>query len=527
MCPRPRPRPSGAAGLIPLRHSVLTVVSLACLGGGDCALWAGDILRGGAPAHPRSAPQAGGTAPVQAAQARANARDALARTTRAVQASERMQQVARAAAARAAATPLRNPAVPGAFLPAVPNGLGAGGLQLAGPPVGALNPVQSGAGGAAPARVTVKQTAQQALLNWSSFNVGAKTNLRFDQSAGGANKNQWIAFNRVTDPTGQPSQILGSIHADGQVYVINQNGVIFGGASQVNAHTLVAASLPINENLINRGLLNQSTTAQFLFSGLPQAGDVPFTPPAPPPGGKYGDVTVLAGATLTAPTTEANVGGRVALVGANVRNQGTIATPDGQTILAAGLQVGFAAHSASDPSLRGLDAFVGDVGDYAGAAANEGLIQAPRGSVAITGKSVAQLGAIDSSTSVSLNGRIDLRAEFGATANQKFDPVFSSTSPPFLFGGQGAVQEHRPGHDRQFECHADSARVGQPGQGDRDRTGVEVAGERSGEDRAFRARGADAGTERIGERRDRGLGFGCAAEPHRLCAEHRPDLPRK
>ena len=211
-------------------------------------------------------------------------------------ASERMQQVARAAAARAAATPLRNPAVPGAFLPAVPNGLGAGGLQLAGPPVGALNPVQSGAGGAAPARVTVKQTAQQALLNWSSFNVGAKTNLHFDQSAGGANKNQWIAFNQVNDPTGQPSQILGSIDADGQVYVINQNGIIFGGASQVNVHTLVAASLPINENLISRGLLNNPTTAQFLFSGLPQAGDVPFTPPRLRlPGGKYGDVTVLRG----------------------------------------------------------------------------------------------------------------------------------------------------------------------------------------------------------------------------------------
>ena len=44
------------------------------------------------------------------------------------------------------------------------------------------------------------------------------------------------------------------------------------------------------------------------------------------------------------------------------------------------VQVGLAAHSASDPSLRGLDAFVGEVGDYAGTATNEGLIQALRGS---------------------------------------------------------------------------------------------------------------------------------------------------
>ena len=243
-------------------------------------------------------------------------------------------------------------------------------------------------------------------------------------------------------------------------------------SSQVNAHTLVASALPINDNLITRGLLNQSSTAQFLFSALAQLGDVPFTPPAPPPGGKYGDVTVHAGAQLTAPTTEANVGGRIALVGANVRNQGSIATPDGQTILAAGLQVGFAAHSANDPSLRGLDAFVGQVGDYAGAATNEGLIEAPRGSVAITGKSVAQFGAIDSSTSVSLNGRIDLRAEYGATANQKFDPVFSTTSPPFLYGGQGAATSTGQVTDRPRKCHAHPAGIGESGQSDRHRTGA-------------------------------------------------------
>ena len=401
-------------------------------------LMAGDILRGGAPANVRGTPQAGGgsTTPVPAAKARANARDTLARTSRALQDARAMQQAARAAAR--AAAPLPHPAMPGAVLPAVPNGLAPGGLQLAGSPVGALNPVQKGAGGAAAAQVTVKQTAQQAILTWQSFNIGRDTELRFDQSAGGANRNQWIAFNKVNDPSGVPSQILGSIQADGQVYVVNQNGIIFGGASQVNAHTLVASSLPINDTLIQRGLLNQSGTAQFLFSGLPQTGETPFTPPPPPPDGKYGAVTVLAGARLTAPTTDAKVGGRVALVGASVSNEGTIATPDGQTILAAGLQVGFAAHSSSDASLRGLDAFVGQVGDYAGTATNAGLIEIPRGSAVLTGKDVNQLGVIAGTTAVSLNGRIDLRAEYNAAANPRFDPVFSETSPPFLYGGQGA-----------------------------------------------------------------------------------------
>ena len=403
----------------------------------------GDILRGGAASTNANRPVGPSPAAAQAAaQARSNAKDALARTSRAVEAVQRAQlNAARASVHANNAGP--DPTNPGFKLPEVPNGLVSGGLQVA-PGVGtdlslwtgAFLPTQTSGGGKT--QVTVKQTSQQALLNWQTFNVGRDTNLHFDQSAGGESVGQWIAFNKVNDPTGRPSQILGSITAPGQVYVVNQNGIIFGGASQINVHTLVASSLPINDNLISRGLLNQSSTAQFLFSGLPQAGDVPFTPPVPPPGGRYGDVTVQPGAQLVSPTTDANVGGRIALVGANVRNQGTISTADGQAILAAGLQVGLAAHSASDPSLRGLDAFVGDVGTYAGTATNEGLIQAPRGSVAITGRSVNQLGAIDSSTSVSLNGRIDLRAEYGAIANPKFDPVFSDTSPPFLYGGLGA-----------------------------------------------------------------------------------------
>src|SRR5208337_893995 len=67
--------------------------------------------------------------------------------------------------------------------------------------------------------VTVKQTQEQAILNWQSFNIGKSTVLDFDQTAGGADAGQWIAFNKI-GVTGSPSQILGSINALGQVYVI-------------------------------------------------------------------------------------------------------------------------------------------------------------------------------------------------------------------------------------------------------------------------------------------------------------------
>lgn len=420
-------------------------------------VYAGDILRGGTPygsAAARSEAINRATAEAAAA-ARANSRDSLARTNRALQGVKDFQAAARAAAAAQATNNLGfHPHQPGVRLPNVPDGLAAGGLEvdpgvLANTAVwsGALMPVQSRAG--ARTNVTIKQTASQALLSWRTFNVGKNTTLRFDQSAGEANANKWIAFNKVNDPTGVPSQILGTIQAPGQVYIINRNGIIFGGTSQVNVGTLVASSLPINDNLINNGLLN-NPDAQFLFSGI----DIPagangtpaFTPEAPPTQtGRYGDVIVQPGARLVSPTNEANVGGRIMLVGPNVRNNGTILTPDGQAILAAGLQVGIDAHSTDDPSLRGLDVYIGAVQEtgearYAGSVSNRGLIEALRGNITMAGAEVNQLGALESSTTVSLNGRIDLIASYNAVSNTAYDATNPSLGLPFLNQDTGTIR---------------------------------------------------------------------------------------
>ncbi len=103
-------------------------------------------------------------------------------------------------------------------------------------------------------------------------------------------------------------------------------------------------------------------------------------------------------------------------------NAGTLTSPDGQVILGAGLQVAFAA--STDPSLRGLDVTIGQVSasSYAGGAtgvsgtaANFGDIEAPRADVTMAGQTVDQFGVINSSTSVALNGRIDLLADYGGT----------------------------------------------------------------------------------------------------------------
>ncbi|MEI8039714.1 MAG: filamentous hemagglutinin N-terminal domain-containing protein, partial [Verrucomicrobiota bacterium] len=195
---------------------------------GDLARNIAALNRGAA--APAAGTTLGGTTPAATDAARANAQDMLARTTNTLNAMRALQAAARAAAAQGPNN-LGTLAVP---RPSVPNGLAVGGLHATGGNtqpsqwIGAAAPTQAVADGKT--AVTIKQTTQQALLNWDTFNIGKETTLTFDQTAGGQNASQWIAFNFVHDPGGNPSQILGSIKAAGQVYLINQNGIIFGGS---------------------------------------------------------------------------------------------------------------------------------------------------------------------------------------------------------------------------------------------------------------------------------------------------------
>lgn len=427
----------------PLRYGAPLVIGFAVFISGT-QVEARNILRssGGGGGGAASASTSSGTSPADTPTAsnvdaaRANANNILRRTNQTLDAIRAVQNAARAAAA---AGPNRL----GNNLPDVPNGLGVNGLN---PHADAqTNPSQWWQGADAPVQtvsgenvnVRVKQNAQQALLHWQTLNVGKKTTLHFDQSAGGANAPQWIAFNQIKDPSANPTQILGTIKAEGQVYLINPNGIIFGGSSVVNARGLTASSLPINTNLIQQGLLN-NRDAQFLFSSIKvpggSDGTKDFDPGPPPDSGKYGDVTVQSGAFLQSPGSASGNGGRIMLVGPNVTNAGSISTESGQTILAAGMQVAIAAHDSNDPSLRGLDVWVGAMEDYAGSATNAGLIEAKTGSTSIVAKNIKQDGAIESSTSVSLNGRIDLRASYGAVANPNYDSntELGSGGPMFL-----------------------------------------------------------------------------------------------
>ena len=412
-----------------------------------------DILRGGG-AQGNKPNRAVGGAPTPAATnaARANAKDTLARTTRTLTDVRKFQNAAREVAVRNGANHLgKHPSKPLVSLPKVPNGLAVGGLNPTADPTkwtGAKVPEQTVENGRT--TVTIKQTTQQALLEWQTLNVGKKTTLSFDQTKGGADAAKWIAFNQITDPTGDPSQILGNIKADGQVYLINSNGIIFGGGSQVNARSLTASALPINDNLITRGLLN-NPDAQFLFSGLeiPQGakGTPAFTPDGPlTADGKYGDVTVQAGAKIETKVSADGNGGRIFLTGANVTNHGTLDSEAGQVVLAAGLQVGISAHDNSDPSLRGVDVYVGAISNpsssldaYAGTVINGGIISVARASTTLVGKKINQFGFIDSSTSVAFNGRIEILANYDAISNPGFDAANVNTGTQFINRSTGNI----------------------------------------------------------------------------------------
>src|SRR5262249_6005489 len=141
----------------------------------------------------------------------ANGNDSLARTAQALQAVQAMQNAARNLARSHPPNLGLDPNHPRQVLPNVPNGLTVGGLQVApGGPVdlahpkagedpslwtGAALPTSSSSNGLT--NVNIKQTAQQALLNWQTFNVGKETTVNFDQTAGGSNASQWIAFNTI------------------------------------------------------------------------------------------------------------------------------------------------------------------------------------------------------------------------------------------------------------------------------------------------------------------------------------------
>ena len=110
--------------------------------------------------------------------------------------------------------------------------------------------------------MTITQTTKGAIIDWGGFNIGYGYGVSFDQQFG----NTSVTLNRVIGNgySMSASLINGNMTSNGNVFIINPSGVIFGGSAQVNVGGLVASALWLSDADFNTGL----STGKYVFSGF-------------------------------------------------------------------------------------------------------------------------------------------------------------------------------------------------------------------------------------------------------------------
>jgi filamentous hemagglutinin family protein len=297
---------------------------------------------------------------------------------------------------------------------------------LAGGAMWALNPPQAQAELPIPASVlvaagrvlppavngntmTINQLSDKATLDWQSFNIGAGNTVRFIQPSTSS-----VALNNIHQS--DPSRIFGTLTANGQVFLVNQNGFIFGKDSRVDVNALVATTLNISQDALNTGIANLfDQTRKAALAATDAAGRAARQlylkdgagQPVLDGSGKPVKIQILVeqGARIKAE----GAGGRIVLAAPSVTNRGSIESPDGQVILAGSQDKVYFQPAASDSGVRGLLVEVGTGGDVT----NLGKIVAERGNASLIGYQVTQQGRVSATTSVNLNGSVRLLAREG------------------------------------------------------------------------------------------------------------------
>ena len=210
--------------------------------------------------------------------------------------------------------------------------------------------------------MTINQSSDRMIANWQSFSIGAGSSVTFNQPGASS-----VALNRVVGQ--DPSRILGSLSANGQVFLINPNGIAIGKTGSVQTGGFVASTLGISN-------------ADFL------AGRYNFT-------GSGGAIT-----------NEGSISGKVvALISPSVSNSGSIT---GSTALAAGTDV------LLDFNGDGMLSVEVKASTVKTLAENKGLIRADGGLAILTAKGasdamkgvVNNTGVVQAASIGSRNGRI-------------------------------------------------------------------------------------------------------------------------
>jgi len=267
--------------------------------------------------------------------------------------------------------------------------------------------VVSGAGTVATsgATTTINQTTQKLAIDWTSLSTRANEALIFNQPNASA-----IALNRITGSN--PSELLGSLTANGQVFILNPNGVLFGAGSQVNVGGLVASTLSLSNADFEAG--------NYKFSG---AG---------------------TGSVVNRGTLNAGQGGYLALLAPEVRNEGVMTASLGTALLAAGNKVTL---NLDNGSLLGYSI---DQGAINALAENKHLIQANGGQVLLSAKAMDSLttatvnntGVIEAKTIQNKTGRIMLMGDM-ETGTVNVSGTLDASAPN---GGDGGFIETSAAH---------------------------------------------------------------------------------
>ena len=223
--------------------------------------------------------------------------------------------------------------------------------------------------------MNINQTSQRAVINWDSFNVGKNATVNFNQPNANA-----VILNRVTGATA--SMINGAINANGQVVLVNSNGVVFGRGAEVNAAAVVASTL----NIANQDFMDGKNI--FKDDGTGQ-------------GSKAGQIInkgMIQG-------NKANgEGGFIALLAPEVRNSGVLlAQKGGAVAIGSGNQITLTIQGQS------LLAIKVDEAAYNGLISNKHIIEAPGGLVVLATSAANQLmaGVIKNTGRISANALVN------------------------------------------------------------------------------------------------------------------------
>ncbi len=252
--------------------------------------------------------------------------------------------------------------------------------------------------------ITQNPNDNKVIIDWSSFDIDKGYKVNFIQQ----NPSD-VALNNIHQ--GDPSQIMGSITANGQVYLFNQNGFIFGKDSVVDANTLVATALNISDDAFKNGIIrvfdnNTDINKKAALNGSTGDSKTAVNPNAA--------ITVATGANI-----HVNKNGSLLLAAPSVNNSGSLtADQHGQIMMVASQDKVYLQPTSSKDPFAGLIVEVNKGGDVNNTAT--GSLAVREGNITLAGFAINQSGQLSATTSVDVNGSIRLLAR--ESAADSFDP---------------------------------------------------------------------------------------------------------